>query len=731
MTNLYKIVFSLLFLFLLGITPVNADYYLSSNGKLKENKFSYNEETGEYELLMPSIRERDEYFIIDDTGHYWGITTTSTINNILPVNQLFSLNSGADPFTLDYGYVNVKFILNPDANAESVGGTNIPKTIQIKAEGELAVAMYGNWSKNDNEDNDNNWSISLGNKVYYYSYLNLTKDNNGDWIGEVDFDAANWAPNTFKFRYKKLNYGPLETESITLSEDSKKYEGTASKFTDVPTSTNRYFSLMQNTRVYIKFKFSDNADEAEFVLSSKPFTKEVNFSWVDDKNKDLDHDYKVFVYGKENKVQAKVNGAETHEANGLVIYNVKYREPNYKAGEEVNKTPPLSILIDENEENSNGRDDEGYRAANNGTEYSFDETNNFLNLLSAGDYKISISLPEESGFYTTTQPLKVEVAQAETELNIQDLEEPFNSASPTYTWNQAIHFDNPSITESDFTVTIEPDKSEGHWVSQDKYSSSDVNEAYKLALNQDIYRQYQQLTNQQGQNSTPVYIDGFFTELEKPNIVEGTEGTEDTKVFDLTQNFPCSGVYNMTVSPEPSGNFTFTPKTVTITITPHLSTMFGAISGFNINGYGFTGGVTSQIYYPEAEVTLELLKNSVAYKPGTYFDSEFSLTIDGKTYPDSTQPEGKAPNTNWISLDFSALVNKPSVPVKATISKNGAVETLEFIVEKANVPTIIEEIETSEDGEAIFFNMQGLPVLNPSHGLFIKVTNGKASKILL
>jgi len=54
-----------------------------------------------------------------------------------------------------------------------------------------------------------------------------------------------------------------------------------------------------------------------------------------------------------------------------------------------------------------------------------------------------------------------------------------------------------------------------------------------------------------------------------------------------------------------------------------------------------------------------------------------------------------------------------------------------------NVPTWIEDIDVenpeaveSEDGDARYFNLQGLEVKNPGQGLYIRVANGKATKIL-
>ena len=46
-----------------------------------------------------------------------------------------------------------------------------------------------------------------------------------------------------------------------------------------------------------------------------------------------------------------------------------------------------------------------------------------------------------------------------------------------------------------------------------------------------------------------------------------------------------------------------------------------------------------------------------------------------------------------------------------------------------STPTGIAGIE-AEDGEAVYFNLQGVRVQNPENGIFIRVQNGKATKIM-
>lgn len=50
---------------------------------------------------------------------------------------------------------------------------------------------------------------------------------------------------------------------------------------------------------------------------------------------------------------------------------------------------------------------------------------------------------------------------------------------------------------------------------------------------------------------------------------------------------------------------------------------------------------------------------------------------------------------------------------------------------KAGINTAVDEIDTDESGETLYYNLQGVRVENPSRGLYIRIRNGQAAKILL
>lgn len=48
-----------------------------------------------------------------------------------------------------------------------------------------------------------------------------------------------------------------------------------------------------------------------------------------------------------------------------------------------------------------------------------------------------------------------------------------------------------------------------------------------------------------------------------------------------------------------------------------------------------------------------------------------------------------------------------------------------------DTPTGIDGIDADNDREAVYYNMQGIKIDNPTHGLYIRVCNGKSTKVIL
>ena len=74
--------------------------------------------------------------------------------------------------------------------------------------------------------------------------------------------------------------------------------------------------------------------------------------------------------------------------------------------------------------------------------------------------------------------------------------------------------------------------------------------------------------------------------------------------------------------------------------------------------------------------------------------------------------------TNHASIEFFACDDNTGL--------HSEVKTVNF-----DITTGIEDIEAAGNGEAIYFNLQGTRVANPEQGLYIRVVNGKASKVIV
>lgn len=427
----------------------------------------------------------------------------------------------------------------------------------------------------------------------------------------------------------------------------------------------------------------------------------LSYKWHDADGKEISGDTHEMTYGVNNKIQISAKDKLRHEAADNAEFTVEYE--------------PLATV---------NRGVKAYANVTGNTDYYEKDNDQIITLKKAGNYTITASLPEGlQNDYYGLEPIFLEatVAKAPVTVTAEDFEKNFDPTNNVY--QPGISF-SQAVEESDFTITIAPANNAEGWVKLSDYQTdgSSVEDAYKLALSDDIFsHQYQQLTAE--------YIDGFYSPLQTYTL--SGEGNNYT----VSQEFPCSGIYNMTIQEAENGNITFDEKTVTITIRPNLGVMFGSVSGFNINGYGFTNENSQDIKYATSQATEALLKKSVAYKPGTYFDSSFTITIDGTTYPstNAVAETQKAQNTDWINFDFSYLVNNDNFTVTANVVKNGASsESFNFLVSKATTtPTAVDSVEAVEEGEAVYYNLQGVKVENPQHGIYVKVVNGKAQKVVL
>ena len=262
-----------------------------------------------------------------------------------------------------------------------------------------------------------------------------------------------------------------------------------------------------------------------------------------------------------------------------------------------------------------------------------------------------------------------------------------------------------------------------------------------------LYTQYESLFKDQ----STVTVDGFY--LDNLSATAESTGQDDGKgnyVYNLNFDAPCSGIYQMTITG--LGDYAgMTSGPHKIKIYPNLYGTFGADKGFNINGFSFTkieeatastGSFAAGdyvIYFPDDYDEAELA-SAIGYIPGTYFASTLSTNApaaqDNDT--DKSQVRRRAateyPSAYATTMDVSRYVDN-NTPLNVTVEKNGVSATYAFYLAKTtnpnNVSTGVESIEDGANGEAVYYNLQGVKVTNPDKGIYVKVVNGKAEKVIL
>ncbi len=99
--------------------------------------------------------------------------------------------------------------------------------------------------------------------------------------------------------------------------------------------------------------------------------------------------------------------------------------------------------------------------------------------------------------------------------------------------------------------------------------------------------------------------------------------------------------------------------------------------------------------------------------------------INGKEF---TIKDGDNTIEGYDTFSYSGLAAKTNVDITGFVVMRDKTPRIAPILIEATTETGIAGIE-AEDGEAVYFNLQGVRVQNPEKGIFIRVQNGKAVKI--
>lgn len=709
-TNYCRLLAFLAVMLLFSSLSASADYSIlittriDDNTSNKEEKQFIQNSEGDYVLNLDCLIENQSFQIKKDDQ-----TTYYLDSNNFDFDTPYALKEGYSQAVIPKTVSNVVITLKEEDSKKTIIAT-----------GKDAILLYGNW-------NDSEPFINFNEKKYNAQVLKPSGEN--EWIGSF---YINKDYSAFFFKYLKYNIIPVgsDGENETIKWD----DNTISQVFDVKLNLNASLGWGPeniNDNYYVKIRLDNDIEEDEvngkFTISKVPFEiekQEGSFVWRVDENKFVGggshKDPAIrYPYGVDNELTLEVRDINHQEALSEVSFEVRYLEPgspNSTAPAEVNKRRA---------DDDTDRDDEGYRSATE-KECKFSDDKSTINFKAAGYYKITALIPSSENYLTTTSPLYLTVNQVKLELG-SGQSQPFNavegsnesSNESANVFEGLIEFSSDLKYETDFTVSVEPDAN--NWISYSTTEGSSLEEKYNNAFKDssgDLY-------NQLAQIGFGTRVDGFYDETElKVNEVTPVT-SNDNYPFDLSVTVPCSGVYTVKVSPTSTN--AFEEMETKISVYPNLYATFNKETGFNINGYMWVkNGEDYVITLPEGTN----LKECVGFIPGTYFAS--SLTTEPAS-GEFTDPKGMVYRTGI--MDLTRTDNGTTTRLTVNVSKNGASSPNNSFIfdvttgDENNPSTGIDFIGIDSE-EPVYFNLQGLRVENPERGIFIKVSNGKASKVV-
>lgn len=325
------------------------------------------------------------------------------------------------------------------------------------------------------------------------------------------------------------------------------------------------------------------------------------------------------------------------------------------------------------------------------------------------------------------------------------------------------------LRQDQFEVTLTPAFTSVPWESTSEEDRNKLDNAYFNALKGVEYKYATQgnglyeLYSLLGVDHDEHLVDGFYRDgtievsvKEMTTPITGYNPTDGYKAYDVTfKGIPCSGVYTMKVTSKIPDQYDIKPNETTVYIYPNLTAEYGTRYdgqgenvvnyGFNVEGFTLTNDDSNEVSI--IKINSSFMNNNKdnmgalsCFMPGTYFASEFTATSGQNPYV--SKPNAVKRNASYAAGDYtseaitnlSALKDGVSDNLSVYVKKNGAQAKYNFVVaaqEGGNVATGIDSVEAVEDGEAVYYNLQGVKVQNPEHGIYVKVQNGKAEKVVL
>lgn len=150
------------------------------------------------------------------------------------------------------------------------------------------------------------------------------------------------------------------------------------------------------------------------------------------------------------------------------------------------------------------------------------------------------------------------------------------------------------------------------------------------------------------------------------------------------------------------------------------------------------GEVTVSFFSNEGATTpIRLFGNNSGWTFRFYKDTEFTVSVASGYYLTGIEFDGTNLGKDWTysSGTFNNGTWTPdgdesTVTIgKSATGNNPTIKTMTVFYDSKGSSSVIETVE-AQDGEAVYFNLNGMRVQNPDKGIFIKIENGNAMKVV-
>ena len=430
-----------------------------------------------------------------------------------------------------------------------------------------------------------------------------------------------------------------------------------------------------------------------------------------------------------NIIQVGIGNNPEHKVARMAVYTVEYQPFASSASYSKRKAAEDAYEI-------------------HGTEDYYDNT--YIELKQPGTFTITASLTSDSKLLDQYTDVKNAYNASDGKLIVTAYDPVAFSSDPIVqkfvnTGATTLEFalNNPDITDNDFTISLTPATS--GWATE-----------YSQLNDEDLEAEVESITSGN--------IDGVYREISVDDItIKGSDGSFTASI----ENFPCSGVYNMTIIINDDNTaYSASEEPLSVTIQPTVMNFYDQSvsigdgqtgtkkTSLNVNGIVWSentdkaDGFAGFIDYPIIDgkiYSLGRISDSRIWTTGLYFaDIEIYSYPGTSVAPSAVQSDGLS--ANYVSYTLNGAYNLSDlsatqpVALYVYVSKNGASAPIQngnseynFLISaspNAPLPTAVDTIGV-EEGEAVYYNLQGVRVESTERGIFVKVVNGKATKVVL